>query len=557
MLTGLSTTARDARSWPFEQARALLERVLRVRLPDPAERAAAAALIGEGRVAEALAAYPALAAPVLLQTGYGASGLPHIGTFNEVARTTWVRTAFRALTEDAWPSRVIVFSDDMDGLRKIPENVPNPELLRADLGKPLTGVRDPFGEQASFADYNNVRMRAFLDGFGFEYEFMSSTEIYRSGRFDDVLLTMLRRFDDVQAIMLPTLGPERRATYSPFLPISPTTGRVLLVPTLERDPDRGTIVFEDEDGTRVETPVTGGRVKIQWKPDWAVRWAGLDIDYEMSGKDHIDNVKTSSAICRALGGTPPQSFIYELFLDGTGQKISKSKGNGLTLEQWLRYGPEESLAYYIHANPKSAKRLHFDVIPRAVDDYLAALELFPTQEGVKAFDNPVWAVHGGAPPRQGSPVTFQLLLNLASVANLTDRGKLWAYLARYRPGATPETEPLLDRLVGHALAYVEDFVRPAKRFRLPDERERDALLDLAARLRALPPDTRDGETIQTEVYAAGKAAGFEPLRAWFAALYEVLLGESQGPRFGSFAAIYGLPQTIALLEAGARGDLAA
>ena len=557
MLTGLSTLSQDARAWPFEQARALLARVLQVRSVDQTERDAAAALIAQGRTAEALRDHAALQAPVILETGYGASGLPHIGTFQEVARTTMVRNAFRALTEDAWPTRLIVFSDDMDGLRKVPDNVPNKALLAQDLGKPLTSVRDPFGEEPSFGAYNNRRMRAFLDRFGFDHDFRSSTETYQSGAFDAVLLTLLRRFDEVQAIMLPTLGPERRATYSPFLPVSPTSGRVLQVPTLERFPDRGAIVFEDEDGSRVETPVTGGRVKIQWKPDWAVRWAALGVDYEMSGKDLIDSVKVSSRICRVLGGTPPQDFTYELFLDGEGQKISKSKGNGLTLEDWLRYGAPESLSYYIFGSPKSAKKLHFDVIPRATDDYLQQVDAFPGQEPAKRLDNPVWHVHAGSPPEQGSPVSFALLMNLSGVANATDKAMLWAFIARYLPGATPESEPLLDRLAGYALQYYRDFVLPTKVYRAPTAQERAAMNDLVARLRALPPDTRDGETIQNEVYAAGKAAGFEPLRLWFQALYEVLLGSSQGPRFGSFAAIYGLAETVALMERALAGELLA
>jgi lysyl-tRNA synthetase class 1 len=555
MLQGLSPLAREARTWPFEQARALLARLLRVRLSTDDERDLAAALLSEGKIADALAALPSLAAPVILQTGYGASGLPHIGTFNEVARTTMVENAFRALTDDQIPTVLVSFSDDMDALRKVPDNVPNREALAEDLGRPLTAVRDPFGEFDSFGAHNNARMRAFLDAHGFRYRFYSATECYRSGRFDDTLRRVLERFDQVQAVMLPTLGPERRATYSPFLPISPSSGRVLQVPTLERFPDRGTIVFEDEDGKRVETPVTGGAVKLQWKPDWACRWTALGVDYEMSGKDLIDSVKTSSQICRILGGTPPEGFNFELFLDQNNQKISKSKGNGLSLEEWSRYGPPESLVYYLFGSPRSAKKLAFEVIPRAVDDYLAQLEAYnrpPKVEGnerpANPLDNPVWSVHGGAPPAKGSPVSFGLLINLVSASNASDRDILWGFIGRHLPGATPQSAPLLDRLVGYAVNYYEDFVAPAKRFRAPDERERAAFADLARRLRALPADTNDGETVQFEVYEAGKAAGFEPLRSWFAALYEVLLGQSQGPRFGSFAVIFGLENTIGLIE---------
>jgi lysyl-tRNA synthetase class 1 len=565
MLQGLSHLAREARVWPFEQARSLLARLVRVRL-DAAERDLAATLIAAGRIDEALAALPALARAVVFETGYGASGLPHIGTFNEVARTTMVRNAFRALTEDAIPTRLIAFADDMDALRKVPDNVPNREALALDLGKPLTSVRDPFGEFESFGAHNNARMRAFLDGHGFDYEFLSSTECYACGRFDHTLRLTLERFDKVQAVMLPTLGPERRATYSPFLPISPTTGRVLQVPTLERHVDRGTIVFEDEDGARTEVPVTGGAVKLQWKPDWASRWVALGVDYEMSGKDLIDSVKVSSEICRVLGGAPPEGFNFELFLDEHNQKISKSKGNGLTLEEWARYGTPESLVYYLFGSPKSAKKLAFEVIPRAADDYLQQLDAYnrpPAPRGenerpANPLDNPVWSVHGGAAPTRGSPVSFGLLINLVSAGNASDKDLLWGFISRHSPGATPESEPLLDRLIGNAVNYYEDFVRPAKRFRAPDARERAALNDLAARLRALPPETKDVELVQYEVYEVGKAAGFEPLRAWFGALYEVLLGQTQGPRFGSFAVIFGLENTIRLIERALAGeDLAA
>jgi lysyl-tRNA synthetase class 1 len=547
MLEGLSHLARDARPWPFEQARNLLARILRLRLTD-AERDLAHALINEGKAAEAVQTFPQLREPVVLQCGFGASGLPHMGTFGEVARPTMVRTAFRALTDDAIPTRLIVFSDDMDGLRKIPDNVPNREMLLEDRDKPVRDVRDPFGGHESFGAHNNARLLAFLDGFGFDYEFLSATDCYRSGRFDPVLLTALERFEAIQKVMLPTLGEERRATYSPFLPISPKTGRVLQVPTLERHLDRGTIVFEDEDGTRTEVPVTGGHVKMQWRPDWAMRWTALGVDYEMSGKDLIDSVRVSDKVCRVLGGEPPESFHYELFMDENNQKISKSKGNGLTMEDWLRYAAPESLAYYMYMSPKSAKRLYFDVIPKAADEYLQQLDAWTRREGeAPDLNNPVWHVHAGQPPAKASPVSFSLMMNLVSASDAGSKAVLWGFLSKHIPGATPETEPLLDRLVGYALNYYEDFVRPNKRFRAPDDRERAAMEDLLARFKALPGDA-DAETIQNEVYAVGKEAGFEPLRLWFQALYEVLLGQTQGPRFGSFAAIFGLDRTIALIE---------
>src|SRR5580700_3847699 len=558
MPEALLSVARDAKSWPFEQARLLLARVLRLRLTDE-ERDLAASLIEAGKVDEAVAALPALARPVVFECGYGPSGLPHLGTFVEVARPSMVRQAFRTLTAEAIPTRLIVVSDDMDGMRRIAPNLPNQAMLHEDLGKPLNAVRDPFGEHESFGAHNNARLRAFLDEAGFDYEFLSATQAYRAGLYDATLRVALERFDAIQAIMLPTLGPERRATYSPFFPISPTTGRVLEVPTLERHPERGTIVFADEDGALVETPVTGGAVKMQWRPDWALRWTALGVDYEMSGKDLIDSVRISSRIAKVLGGEPPEGFNFELFLDENGQRISKSKGNGLTLEEWLRYGILESLAYYMFPSPRSAKRLYFDVIPRATDEYLQQLDAYNRRaNATNPLDNPAWFVHGGQPPEHGSPVSFSLLLTLVEAANASDKAILWGFLSRHLPGASPVTEPLLDRLCGYAIHYYEDFVRPAKRFRAPTPREHAAFADLVERLKTLPIDCEDGELIQAEVYAAGKAAGFEPLRDWFGALYEVLLGESQGPRFGSFAAIFGLSRTIGLIERALAGeDLAA
>ena len=559
MLQGLSHSAQGAKSWPFEQARALLARILRLRLSDT-ERDLAATLIAAGKAREAVATFEALRKPVIFQCGYGASGLPHLGTFGEATRPTIVRTAFRALTDDAIPTQLIVFSDDMDGLRKIPDNVPNRQMLEEDRDKPVTRVRDPFGEHESFGHHNNARLRAFLDGFGFDYTFMSSTDCYTSGLFDPVLLRLLERFDKVQSIMLPTLGEERRATYSPFLPISPKTGKVLQVPTLERNLDKGTIVFADEDGTLTEVPVTGGHVKLQWRPDWAARWTALEVDFEASGKDLVDSVRVSNKVCQALGGTPPEAFHFELFMDENNQKISKSKGNGLTIEEWLRYGAPESLAYYMFQSPKSAKRLFFDVIPKATDEYLQQLDALNRKraEGDNAaqLDNPAWHVHRGDPPEKGSPVSFSLLLNLVSAADASTADILWAFLSRYIPGSTPETEPLLAKLVGYALNYYEDFVKPAKTFRAPTDQERAAIEDLAARLRALP-DGADAEAIQNEVFEAGKAGGFEPLRAWFTALYEVLLGQSQGPRFGSFVAIFGVERTLELIDKALAGDLVA
>jgi lysyl-tRNA synthetase class 1 len=521
-MSPIATLARTAKAWPFEQARLLLERV-------------------EAGKTDGV---------VTFETGYGPSGLPHIGTFGEVVRTTMVRNAFIALTDGAIPTRLLCVSDDMDGMRKIPDTVP--EAARADLAvhlqKPLTDVPNPFPtDDASFAAHNNAMLRRFLDGFGFEYEFLSATELYRSGAFDATLLRALERHDDIMAVMLPTLGEERRATYSPFLPISPTTGRVLYVPMKAVDAKAGTISFSDEDGTDVTMPVTGGRVKMQWKPDFGMRWAALGVDFEMYGKDHQTNGPIYSRICRILGVEPPVQFVYELFLDDKGEKISKSKGNGIAVEEWLRYAPAESLALYNFHKPRAAKKLHFDVIPRAVDDYLAFLDAYAREDEAKRLENPVWHIHAGAPPAAGSPISFALLLNLVSAANAQTKDVLWGFIRRYAPDASPDTHPLLDRLAGFAIVYHQDFVAPWKHWRAPEPHERAAMAALSAALSAQAADARDAESLQNLTFEIGKTHGFENLRDWFKALYEVLLGQEQGPRFGSFVALFGVEETIALI----------
>ncbi|MEX0758206.1 MAG: lysine--tRNA ligase, partial [Tistlia sp.] len=482
-----------------------------------------------------------------------------VGTFGEVVRTTMVRQAFQRLSDI--PTRLFCFSDDMDGLRKVPDNIPNREQVARHLHEPLTRVPDPFGEFESFGHHNNAMLRRFLDSFGFEYEFQSSTDWYRSGRFDAALLEVLRRYDEIMEVMLPTFREERQQSYSPFLPISPTTGRVLQVPILERDAAAGTILFEDEDGTRTELPVTGGHCKLQWKPDWGMRWHALGVDYEMSGKDLIESVKLAARICSILGSRPPEGFHYELFLDEEGRKISKSKGNGLSVDEWLTYGPPESLSLFMYQKPRAAKRLYFDVIPRAVDDYLKHLKTLAVEEPARRLENPAWHIHDGAPPgrlpEEKTDLSFSLLLNLVGTANAEDKAALWGFISRYAPEATPESDPLLDRLVGYAIAYYRDFVKPAKVYREASEAEAAALKDLLHELELLPVGA-DPETIQNTVYEIGKrhAAAFASLRDWFKACYEILLGQEQGPRLGSFFALYGLPESRALIGRALAGDLA-
>jgi len=514
----------------------------------------------------------------LFATGYGPSGLPHIGTFGEVARTSWVRHAFGTLT--GLPSRLIAFSDDLDGLRKVPDNVPNREMLEKHLGKPLTRIPDPFGTHDSFGAHNNARLQRFLDTFGFDYQFASATDYYTAGRFDVALLRLLEVYDEVMAVILPTLGPERRATYAPLLPIHPETGVVMQVALEKIDRDAATVAWRDpETGTFYETPVTGGHCKLQWKADWAMRWHALGVDYEMSGKDLIDSVRLSGKICRILGSAPPESYTYELFLDETGQKISKSKGNGLSVEDWLRYAPPESLAQFMYNAPQRAKRLYFDVIPRAVDEYNLnlgrALELSRSAgrekrgeldwrgtDGAPITDPSrianvyrdlmsisAWHIHSGHLEGQApSPISFSILLNLASVVNAENAAILWSFVKRYRPEATAETEPFLARLIDHAILYYHDFIAPKKRYRFADATERAALNDFAKALACLPEGARE-EEIQTLLYDIGKRHPFRDLRAWFGALYQVLLGQDEGPRFGNFVAIYGRAETIALIEA--------
>ena len=482
----------------------------------------------------------------LFETGYGPSGLPHIGTFGEVARTTWVRHAYTALTGK--PSRLLAFSDDMDGLRKVPDNVPDRDKLAQFLNQPLTSVPDPFGTHESFGAHNNARLQSFLDSFGFEYEFASSTHYYRSGRFDDALIRVAERHGEITNIILPTLGPERRATYSPFLPVHPEDGRVMQVRIDRVDPVAGTLQWQDPaDGRRFETPIRGGGCKLQWKADWAMRWHALGVDYEMSGKDLIDSVRLSGRICRALGSEPPVGFTYELFLDEHSQKISKSKGNGLSVEEWLQYAPPESLAQYMYNSPQRAKRLFFDMIPRAVDEFLANATKLPAQPDAARYVNPAWHILHGRDADFSSPVSFGMLLNLASVVNAENPDMLWGFLRRYNPEAAPGRHRFFDGLVRHAIAYYRDIVRPQKRYRAPASFERKALQDLAEGLRALDAGV-DPEAIQNVVYEIGKRHEFPDLKAWFSCLYQVLLGQSEGPRFGGFIALYGIDETIALID---------
>ena len=534
--------SQDAKSWPFEEARRLIQRL--DKLPG-----------GKTKT-------------VIFETGYGPSGLPHIGTFGEVARTAMVRRAFEVLTAGTRKTRLLCFSDDMDGMRKIPDNVPDKSFLAPHLHRPLTVVPNPFGgNYESFGHHNNAMLRRFLDTFGFEYEFASATDYYKAGKFDAMLVRTAECYDKIMAVMLPTLGEERQATYSPFLPISPKTGRVLYVPMKHVDAKAGTITFDDEDGTETTLPVTGGHVKLQWKPDFGMRWAALGVDFEMFGKDHSSNAVIYDKICEILGGVAPHHYVYELFLDDQGQKISKSKGNGLTIDEWLTYASPESLALFMFQKPRTAKRLYFDVIPRAVDDYLQFIAAYPKQDVKAQLDNPAWHIHAGAPPKPELPVTFALLLNLVSVSNAATKDVLWGFVRKYAPGATAEANPTLDKLAGYAIRYYNDFVLPAKKHRPPDDVEQAALQSLDTALGALPTDA-DADTIQNKLLDVGRAipryqdttkvspsGGPGVKLEWFQAIYETLLGQKQGPRLGTFIALYGVANMRALITKALAGEL--
>jgi lysyl-tRNA synthetase class 1 len=546
-MTDLRDAGMSSKAWPFEEARTVLKRY---------------------EASKDKKGY------VLFETGYGPSGLPHIGTFGEVLRTTMIRRAFEVISDV--PTRLICFSDDMDGMRKVPSNVPNQELLHENLHKPLTSVPDPFEEFESFGHHNNAMLRRFLDTFGFEYEFYSATEFYKTGQFDEILKRAVEKYDDVMKVMLKSLREERQQTYSIFLPIHPETGRVLYVPMKSVNKDDYTITFDDEDGREWTLPVTGGAVKLQWKPDFGARWAALDVDFEMYGKDHSTNTPIYDRICEILGGKKPEHFTYELFLDANGEKISKSRGNGLSIDEWLTYASTESLAYFMYQKPKTAKRLHFDVIPRMMDEYHQQLRAYPGQDAAQKAANPVFHIHGADVPLSDMVVPFSMLLNLASVAGAEEKEQLWGFIQRYAPDASPEANPQLDAAAGYAVRYYNDFVKPEKVFRAPTDAERAAMEDLKAAFgsaevalaaiakknadmgsdEALPEaDFADGDFLQSIVFAVGKNHGFENLRDWFKALYEVLLGQSQGPRFGSFAALYGVTETIALIDKGLSGEL--
>ena len=508
----------DSKAWPFVEARELLKK--RQKLLEKKGYA-------------------------LFQTGYGPSGLPHIGTFGEVCRTTMVIQAFKKISDI--PTKLFTFSDDMDGLRKVPENISNKEVLEKNLHKPLTSVPDPFGKFNSFGEHNNEMLKSFLDQFGFSYEFKSSTVLYKSGVFDETLKLILSNYDKIMNIILPTLGPERRKSYSPFLPICPETGHVLEVAILEKNIASHEIVYESN-GKKFSTPITGGNCKLQWKVDWAMRWHALEVDFEMYGKDLIPSAELSYEICKVLGHKPPSGFYYELFLDEKGEKISKSKGNGISIEDWLKYASPESLALYMYQNPQRAKKLYPQVIPKAVDEYLSFLDKFSEQPMKEQLGNPVWHVHDGDPPQEKNVITFGVLLNLVSASNADNEEVLWKFIKNFKSDVNRTEHPILEKLIKNAISYFNDHVKIHKKYRSANELEKKALLELMQEIQKMP-EGLSPEEMQTIVFTVGKNYyAKEELRNWFKAIYEVVFGDEQGPRMGSFICFFGKQETIDLIN---------
>ena len=482
---------------------------------------------------------------ITLQTGYGPSGLPHIGTFAEVARTSMIVNALSHLTDI--PSEIITFSDDMDGLRKVPENIINSEILTKNLGKPLTNIPDPFNKFSSFGEHNNEMLKSFLNKFNFKYNFKSSTNLYKSGIFNESLILVLKKYQDIMNIILPTLGKERQKTYSPFLPICPETGKVLEIPMLEILKDKHEIIF-DNNGKKLKTSILNGNCKLQWKVDWAMRWYALDVDFEMYGKDLIESAILSNRIVKVLGKNQPNGFSYELFLDEKGEKISKSKGNGITIEQWLNYASPESLSLYMYQNPRRAKKLYNKVVPKAVDEYLGLIEKYKNQEDVQKITNPVWHVHNGKPPTEKMIMPFSMLLNLAGTTNASSKEVLWKFVKKYKKNIKEIEQPIFDKLVGYAINYFNEVVKKTKKIKKPDNKEKNSLAALSKILETCDPNM-DPESIQTLVYTVGKENGYnENLRDWFKLIYEVIFGDENGPRLGFFISFFGLQETINLIN---------
>ena len=482
---------------------------------------------------------------ITFQTGYGPSGLPHIGTFGEVARTTMMINALNHI--EKINHELITFSDDMDGLRKVPENIPNEEILKKNLGRPLTSIPDPFGKFNSFAEHNNTMLKKFLKKFNFEFSFKSSTENYKNGTFNESLKRVAEKYEEIMNIILPTLRSERRKTYCPFLPLCPDTGKVLEIPMLNLDKSTGKIIFDNQ-GKKIQTDIYNGNCKLQWKVDWAMRWFTFNVDFEMYGKDLTESAILSSKVCKVLGKTPPSGFAYELFLDEKGEKISKSKGNGITIDQWLQYASPESLSLYMYQNPKRAKKLYYEIVPKAVDEYLDLIEKAKTQNELQLLMNPVWHVHNSKVPTEDMVMSFSMLLNLVEASNAGNKELLWKFVKKYKTNISEKGHPIFDKLVGYAIKYFNDVIKKNKKYKKPNSDEKIALEALIKKLDDCN-DEMSPEDIQTLIYSTGKESGYSKnLRDWFKLIYEVVFGDENGPRMGFFISFFGVKETKDLIK---------
>ena len=495
---------------------------------------------------------------VTAETGYGPSGLPHIGTFGEVARTSFVLQALKTLAPRI-DSRIIAFSDDMDGLREVPRNLPNAEMLKEHLGKPLTSIPDPFGKEKSFAHYMNHRLREFLDSFGFEYTFASSTEQYASGVFDEGLRRVMAHYEPISELFKATIAEEKRAAWSPFFPVCENCGRVYSTRVTALDRDNFTVSYACDAplsgkyaacGHIGTASILSGGCKLGWKVDWALRWYSLGIDYEMHGEDLLESARLSSKIVKIIGGEPPELFKYELFLDEKGKKISKKIGNGISIEQWLRFAPVDSLLYIMYMKPQQAKKMGLTILPEIVDQYL---ELVAGYDG--AEDSPVPFItrlsKGGHADKLGSQkiVTYSLIIELILALNHDDPRMVRDYLLKYQPDIAGNVA-YYESLIVNALAYYREVLLPGRTAESADHQLDAAIVVLRDELarRAAAGTEPDADELQTAVFQVAKDRDVK-MKDWFRTLYRVFLGQSQGPRIGSFIALLGYRTCIERLEA--------
>lgn len=494
----------------------------------------------------------------VFETGYGPSGLPHIGTFAEVVRTSYVIKAFRF----NYPKRaykLIVFSDDMDGLRSLPENVPNHALLQEHLGAPLSSLPDPFGKESSYAAFMNGRLKHFLDYYGFEYLFESSTNCYHTGVFNTALKRVMDNHEAIRNLFIKTISPDKRATWSPFFPICEHCGKIYTTSVLNIHPETYEITYRcDRDekayrscGHEGRVSILNGKVKMGWKVDWAMRWYTFGVDYEMHGKDLLDSASLSSKICSILGATPPLTYKYELFLDENAAKISKKIGNGISMEQWQSFAPVGSLLYFLLDEPNRARKMGMPILPRLVDNYITALKNETAEEPGSAL----WFVdslqhHHDASDIDKTDISYSLLVNVAENLGSDDAELLYDYARRY-DATVEENAEFFRPLCHHVLAYIKDTNsrRPGTVLgQLPPGDYFSALQSLSVDLDALADaNSFRGEMLQNLVFAVGRKHGLEPGN-WFRFLYETLLGKTQGPRLGSFFAMLGPDKVRALLH---------